>query len=795
MFQCPPLVKFSEQIPVTICSAYSRIGLRDNEFISYVVCSACHSVYQYEDCFVTIAGRKVSKDCWHVAYPNHPQITRRKKCGAKLLKTVKSGKGYHLAPIKVYPYFPLKNSLQRVLSRKGVISACESWRRRALSVPGTHLGDVYDGRVWQDFNSPSGHNFLTSPLSYLLTLNVDWFQPFSHLEYSVGAIYITIQNLPRSERFKEQNVLMVGVLPGPSEPNLSMNSYLAPLVEELKEGWLTGFKVKTPENIPVTVRVALTCVACDIPACRKVTGFLGHHASLACSKCLKAFPVSFGKPINYSGFNRDNWIMRTSALHRQHCVEICDATTKTGTKKLESKYGLRYSILLALPYFDPVRFSVIDPMHNLYLGTGKHAFKTWLSTGILSEESLQEIARRAQHIQVPSGVGRLPANISSNYGGFKADQWRTWITIYSPVVLKGILPNIHMRCWMLFVRACSLLSQRVIKKSDLASADLLLLNYCKRFQDLYGEEHCTMNLHLHLHLQEVFLDFGPSHAFWCYPFERYNGILGSFPTNNKAIEAQLMRKFITSQSVQAIAHIADPQLISSLSLPSFDSPTFSISSVVSGNVDAEEVLHMSSLPITSFKSIPGIATLVRLICESVLSSDAVSRLHLLYSQLYPNCQIQRVSPFIEKCGRINLAGDLIGSVLSGASAKSSSVIMSYWPGNGSDLSSIDYSRMRVGVVQFFLRSSVVVLNEQSTDELVLKQVFAYTLWKQRHPQEDWFGISATVCVNMFESVSMCSYVPVERIASKCAHSVLEVDFGHIKHSVFVACPLPIKYCL
>ena len=42
---------------------------------------------------------------------------------------------------------------------------------------------------------------------------------------------------------------------------------------------------------------------------------------------------------------------------------------------------------------------------------------------------------------------------------------------------------------------------------------------------------------------------------WCYPFERYNGILGSFPTNSEAIETQLMKKFITSQSIQATQRV------------------------------------------------------------------------------------------------------------------------------------------------------------------------------------------------------------------------------------------------
>lgn len=178
---------------------------------------------------------------------------------------------------------------------------------------------------------------------------------------------------------------------------------------------------------------------------------------------------------------------------------------------------VRYSILLSLLYFEPIRFTAIDPMHNLLLGTGKHCFKVWVAKGILTDTSLTEIDRRARLIKVPSEVGRLPTNISSNYGGFKADQWRAWITVYSPVVLKGILPPSHFLCWMVFVRACCILCQRILRKVDLVTANLLLLNFFEKFQGLYGEDSCTMNLHLHLHLKEVYLDFGPSHAFGVTP--------------------------------------------------------------------------------------------------------------------------------------------------------------------------------------------------------------------------------------------------------------------------------------
>ena len=74
------------------------------------------------------------------------------------------------------------------------MSSYEKWRTR--SVPDGYLCDVYDGLIWRKFNSAEGANFLSSPSCWLLTLNVDWFEPFECGVYSVGAIYLSIQNLP-----------------------------------------------------------------------------------------------------------------------------------------------------------------------------------------------------------------------------------------------------------------------------------------------------------------------------------------------------------------------------------------------------------------------------------------------------------------------------------------------------------------------------------------------------------------------------------------------------------------------
>lgn len=365
------------------------------------------------------------------------------------------------------------------------------------------------------FNSDNGLNFLLSPHCYLLTLNVDWFEPFERGVYSVGAVYLTIQNLPRNERYKPQNVIIVGILPGPNEPKKKKNSYLTPLVLELNEAWQNGFNVLSPKYVPICVKLCLSCITCDIPATRKVCGFLGHNAALGCNKCLKKFEVNFGQRTNFSGYDRENWNLRSRDEHMRGIESIKNKVTKTGLQAAESQNGLRYSILLALPYFDPVRFTAIDSMHNLLLGTGKHAFEVWIENDILNKEA--KLEENLKKFTVPSDVGRLPSRISSCHGTFTASQWKNWVTLYSPILLKDLLPTENYRCWLLYVRSCCILTSYCIRQSNLTTADLLLLQFCRDFCRLYGDISCTFNMHLHLHLKQTLLDFGPPHASWCFP--------------------------------------------------------------------------------------------------------------------------------------------------------------------------------------------------------------------------------------------------------------------------------------
>ena len=200
-----------------------------------------------------------------------------------------------------------------------------------------------------------------------------------------------------------------------------------------------------------------------------------------------------------------------------------------------------------------VRFHIIDPMHNVLLGTAKHVMNLWIKIGIISHKQFDEIQQSVDSFSVPSDIGRIPYKISSGFSSFKADQWRSLIIIYSPIVLKDILPSEHYEVWCIFVQACFLLCTRSISTNYVYLADKALVEFCTRFQHLYGGENTTMNMHLHCHLINSELDYGPVYAYLLFSFERFNGILGGIPTNNRAIEVQLMKRFVCDQFLQSDA--------------------------------------------------------------------------------------------------------------------------------------------------------------------------------------------------------------------------------------------------
>ena len=190
-------------------------------------------------------------------------------------KRSRSGNNYFY-PKKMYCYKKITESLQDLIKRPNFQSDCELWRNRS-NLNTDILGDVYEGRIWKELQNVDGEPFLSSPNNFGLMLNVDWFQPTKHGIHSLGVIYLVVMNLPREQRFKAENAI-IGIIPGPKEPKLHINTFLQPLITDLIDLW-DGVLLDSGNGIYEKYRAALLALSSDIPATRKCGGFVGHGAN------------------------------------------------------------------------------------------------------------------------------------------------------------------------------------------------------------------------------------------------------------------------------------------------------------------------------------------------------------------------------------------------------------------------------------------------------------------------------------------------------------------------------------
>ena len=599
------------------------------------------------------------------------------------------------------------------------------------------------------FLSYNGKPFLSLPNNYAFSINIDWFQPYERTQHSEGVIYMSVMNLPRTERFLQENIVLIGVIPGPHEPSLTINSYLRPLVDELKKLW-HGVRLRTSEDVGVLVRAALLCVACDIPAARKTCGFLSHMATKGCSKCQISFPTeAFGEKPDYSNFDRSSWEPRTGSMHKSTALEHQKCTTRTKQLGIERDTGVRYSVLVELPYFDAPKMCIIDPMHNLLLGTAKHMVELWKNLGLLTDKDFVTIQERVDSFTALSDVGRIPTKISSAFSGFTAEQWKNFTVFFSLFALKGILPPSHYNCWHLFVKATYLFCRRTITRDQIEEADTYIMMFCNRFRDLYHQRACTINMHLHGHLMECIKNYGPVYSFWLFAFERLNGIMGSYHTNGHNISLQFARRFFASNE---FAPCNWPH----------------------------EFLHDFYPLLKQFKYQKG--SLGQESFELVAKSTELTCIPLLpiRESAFLDSEIESLKPIVgdglirlnEKSTAIRLGRFVLGA--KGSRHSNSSLLLAKRSGD-----------VCLAEVLFFVRCTVFT-NEEHSYKWV-----AAVAWFIEHPCKVWFGSPCQV----WSSATWpgFSFVSVQDIVSRVVHTKSTVNFGRFigNQTVLVVVPLDV----
>ena len=778
------LSQFSSEIselfqvfPTTYRVAYKKF-ISPVKFSCFVVCRKCYSLYTFKNCIEGNEHNQRSKICEFKPYPNHPHRRMRQACQSVLLKTVElSGGKRFFYPLLMYCYVGIQNSLQHIIKQENFFKLCEEWRDKFRD---DCYRDVYSGKMWKTFINVDEKPFLSQPNNLALLLNMDFFQPFKHVKgYSVGAIYCVILNLPRSVRYLRKNVILIGLIPGPKEPDHDINTFLNPFVEELNMFW-KGVEMYDGGH-KTLIRCALLCVACDLPAGRKVCGFLGHAAHYGCSRCKKKFTGSIGS-MDYSGFDRATWPNRCGKLHQQVGLRMRNFQTIRERDSEESKQGLRYSPLLKLPYFDAPRMLIVDPMHNLFLGSAKYVLQSiWIERNFITNQDFNKIQDWVDKIMVPTGIGRIPYKINSGFSCFTADQWKNWTLYYSLLVLHDVLDTEHLECWRHFVLACRLLCRKILTTRDLQLADALIMQFCKRTEQLYGKEAITPNMHMHAHLRSCIEDYGPIHSFWLYAFERYNGLFEKIPNNNRCIEPQLVQHFIQDNIALLCKFPTEfSEFERVLPYNNLKCPVGSLADTLSCEKDHDSATQSWEYHEDSF-----------ILCKSrsrySFMESQSHLLKLLYSKLFslPLSSIE-MSNFCWKYKSVKINEETIGSHKT--ISQSSSIVAAWWNIElfGKPLSSIVEGQLEPGqdllrpakIKEFYLHQ----FNINGTSKTILLVSLS---WYQFHPKMLLLGKPLTIwCSSIFETQGLYSIVPIQMIKCRTVSTITDIDHEH----VLIMCP-------
>ena len=412
------------RFPTSLYMARKLFGIGDHQIIKYATCQKCCKLYSIKD-----LPTDKPYHCTFQNFLNHPIVNLRSPCNNLITKQIPTNQGIIHRPSLIFPIVNIKRQLQGLYNKKGFEESCRKWAARPNN--NQELSDIYDGRIWKDFKDTNdGRSFFRYEVSdsHLgIMLNLDWFQPFENSQYSVGVMYGVICNLPRSERFKTSNIITLAVIPGPNKPKLhQLNHYLAPIIDQLIELW-NGIELSTTyENSSgKSIRAAVICCACDIPAARKLCGHIS--ARIACHRCEKIANFNTRNQPNFGGFDdMEQWFVKRNVDEVRNNAGLWkECNTEDARKRHVSESLVRWSEIYRLPYFDPVQFLIVDPMHCLFLGIAKWIVtRLWIEGGRLSSKHLKIMQARANKIKVPSDIGRIPNKIATGEGflGFTTDQ-------------------------------------------------------------------------------------------------------------------------------------------------------------------------------------------------------------------------------------------------------------------------------------------------------------------------------------------------------------------------------------
>ncbi|KAJ8672044.1 hypothetical protein QAD02_003303 [Eretmocerus hayati] len=298
------------------------------------------------------------------------------------------------------------------------------------------------------------------------------------------------------------DVFIVGVFIGHSKPE-DANEFLRPMVDELIHLIHHGVDVQGQNNAVRTV-------------------------------CL---PAGVGTPRTDEGFRQGKYFTNPRN------DKFCDPHQK------------KESILVHIPGFGPVTDVVIDPMHQVYLGSGRKILGIWMSTACeASTVQIKAISDRLVSFKdhMTYDFARRPRSLQF-LPYFEATELRTTLLYTAAVACAGILPEVYHRHFLLSHVTLTILNRVDLcgDEETLQYADGLLKRFVDEYETLFGSKFLAYNFHLSLHVDHECRKYGTLNEFSAFRFENYIRIMRSLVRKGDQPLQQLMRRYAEIDALNA----------------------------------------------------------------------------------------------------------------------------------------------------------------------------------------------------------------------------------------------------
>ena len=437
-----------------------------------------------------------------------------------------------------------------------------------------NLKDIFDGRLYHDFHRKEKGLF-SQDTDVALQISLDGFQLVARKNHSTTPVILINLNLPPNIRYKKENILASFVIPGPKK-QANLDSFLVPLIDELKQLG-EGLRCTDAANREFTLRAWPILVTGDGPAIAEVTGFkYPGNAKFPCRFCdieAKKYQRNGNKGNKITTYypvqdrrgrvplkNDDDRTMR-QRIDQLAIIDSKDEWDKRGMtrKSILTELGsLHFTRSFPVDIMHCVLLNVVPMLYSIFSGGkfGDDWSKHWMKQGAL--ERISESMEKARP-SIPGHLGHAPRSIKNHSTGYKAEEWRMWLSHYGPALLEGELHDRFRKNFVDLTAIYQLSTGYEINTESMVKLSHLCQTFVRDFEQLhYGglEERmpvCTINIHSLLHLGDNVRDLGPACYYWQFPMERFCGQIKPKAGSRSQLDASLMNSLISIERVNQIS--------------------------------------------------------------------------------------------------------------------------------------------------------------------------------------------------------------------------------------------------